>query len=259
MERVMRSAAAMAVVVGAAMSASASIKDFGALQPQVLGSGIADRGATGYGTGFEASEGYSQGTINLQLGWLTNTPRGLMEVRDGVSAGNGSPNALKLAKGPQAQGQFGIAQAPPVIGSTSFTLDTRINDDFGANYGVLGLTGANFSFRVEFDYRGTIYVIDGVNAIDTLVPWALNQWKTLAVSITGLGVEYRYDGNLIATTPIQAGGSAFDTLQIYHDNYEDISNTANAAGYFDNLNVIPSPGAVALLGLGGIMAGRRRR
>jgi hypothetical protein len=264
MHRGIRSAVLIAAVAGGAASAYADRASL-PFQPEVIGAGrLAERGIVDGVIGFEATEGYVQGPITGQNGWLTNTPRGAMEVRDGVSAGNGSPNALRLSKGPQGQGQLGIAQAPPTPGSNALTVDTRINDDGGANYGILGLlilspTTSSLSFQVEFDYRGHIFVVEGGAGVDTGVSWSLNQWNPLAISLTPTGLNYFYAGNLIHTSPLQAGGASFDLVQFYHDNFEDISNTANAAGYFDNLRVVPSPGSLALLGLGGLAAARRKR
>lgn len=268
-----KSAAALAVVAGVAMSASASIKGPWATEPVVYGPQIGLRGAAD-GIGFEASEGYVQGDIAGQNGWLTNStisaPRGVMAVRDGVNDGNGSANALRLSKGTQASGAFGIAQAPATLGSTTMTVDTRIDDNGGANYFVRGLivvgTSAFLSFRVEFDYGGTIVLQDPVtNAFnDTLVPWVGNQWQPLTVSIGASTISYMYGSTSLGTTPIAAAGAYFDFVQFAHDNFQGFGGTTSfsgepQAGYFDNVTAIPAPGAMALLGMGGLIAGRRRR
>ena len=117
MSNLIKTAAAVAVVAGAAMSASASVKSFGATSPEVFGPRLSLRGVPGGGgIGFEAAEGFALGNIAGQNGWLDNStvaaPRGTMQVQDGVNDGNGSANALRLSQGPQAQNQFGIAQAP---------------------------------------------------------------------------------------------------------------------------------------------------
>lgn len=274
MQKLMKTAVALTVVAGATMSASASLKQLGALQPELLGSRFAQRGAV-TGIGFEATEGYALGNIAGQNGWLDNAPSGAMTVADGVAAGNGSANALKLAKGPQPTNSFGITQAPVTLGSTQVTVDTRIDDNGGANYLVRGLfvtqSGNFLSFRVEFDYGGNILVqspLDGTFA-DTGTAWAVgNTWSSLDVKILSDGVastiEYRYGGNLIGSTTGLPAGLYFDVVQVGHDNFQNSFGSvsfsgAPSAGYFDNLNVIPAPGAMALLGLGGLIAGRRRR
>jgi hypothetical protein len=278
MRDLMKMTAAMAVVAGATMSASASLKQFGAVEAEMLGSRFALRGSV-TGIGFEAAEGYVLGNIAGQNGWVDNStpaaPRGTMTVADGVAAGNGSANALKLSKGPQSTGSFGIAQAPLTPNATQVTVDTRIDDDGGANYFVRGLlltqSGAALSFRVEFDYGGSIFVQNPLNGtfVNTNTPWAVgNTWSSLDVKIVSDGVsstiEYRYGGNLIGTSPGLPAVFYFDLVQFGHDNYQNFLGAESfsglaPAGYFDNLNVIPAPGAMALLGLGGLIAGRRRR
>jgi len=273
MQQVIKSAIALAVVAGAAMSANGAVKQFGALEPTSLGgSRFALRGTTD-GIGFEAGEGYVQGDITGQQGWLTtNPPNGRLEVRNGVNSGNGSANALRLSVGTQAQGVFGIAEAPLALNSTSMSVDTRIDDNGGGNYFVRGLgfstpTTTFLAFRVEFDYRGTIFLqspIDG-SFVDTLVPWARNMYRPLTISYTATTISYQYGTSSLGTTPVSLGGAFFDIVQFGHDNFQafgggPISTGGDpAAGYFDNLIAIPTPGALALLGLGGLVAGRRRR
>lgn len=277
MQKFVKTAAALAVIAGATMSASASIKQFGAVEAEFLGSRLSVRGSV-TGTGFEAGEGFVVGNIAGQNGWIDNsTPtalRGAMTVA-GPGAGNGSPNALKLAKGPQATNTFGIAQAPLTLGSNGVNVDTRIDDNGGANYFVRGLfltpSGAGLSFRVEFDYGGTIVIQNPSTGAfaDTGVLWSVgNTWTNLDVKIINNAldstIEYRYGGNLIATTTGAPAGLVVDVVQFAHDNFQNSFGSvsfsgAPSAGYFDNLTVIPAPGAMALLGLGGLVAGRRRR
>jgi hypothetical protein len=279
MSNVIKTAAAVAVVAGAAMSATASVKNFGALAPEALGSRPMLRGTPNIGIGFEASEGFVLGNIAGQNGWLDNSVvgavRGTMQVQNGVNSGNGSPNALRLSQGPQAQNQFGIAQAPDSPGSDRITVDTRIDDNGGGNYFVRGLflapAGAGLSFRVEFDYRGTIFVQNPVSGTfeDTMDAWVPNQYNNLDVRIIDndltTSIQYFYGGNLIHTSTGAPAGLVIDLVQFGHDNFQGIglgsfSGGGNpAAGYFDNLNAIPTPGALALLGLGGLITGRRRR
>lgn len=269
MQRMFRNGVMLAVVAGAAASASASLKSFVAVEPQMLGPGIATRGG-GYSTGFEAAEGYALGPIGGQLGWLT--ANGVQAVQDGVNDGNGSPNAHRLSKGTQASGTFGVSQAPAVAGSTAMSVDTRIDDNGGANYFVRGLivtgpTTSALAFRVEFDYGGNIFLQNPVTGTfaDTLVPWAPgNVWRSLVISVGPTSVDFTYGGNPLGSTPLPTAGAFFDLVQFGHDNYQGFLGSVSfsgepSAGYFDNLNVIPAPGSFALLGLGGLLAGRRRR
>lgn len=268
MQKVVKSAVALAVIAGAAAGASASIKSPVALQPELLGSRFAVRGTT-TSIGFEAAEGYALGAIGGQNGWLDNAPNGTMEVQDGAGAGNGSPNALRLSEGPQGLGTFGIAQAPATINASGASVDTRIDDDLGANYFVRGLavigSSAFVSFRVEFDYQGNIWLQDPTTGTfsDTGVAWVPNQYNQLTVSYGATTVDFSYGGNPLGSTPLPTFGGFFDVVQFGQDNFQGFGNGSFSGGvpaaYFDNLTVIPAPGAMALLGLGGLVAARRRR
>jgi MYXO-CTERM domain-containing protein len=270
MQNVFKGVAVLAVVAGAAMSADASIKQRVSVQPELLGSPLAVRGTPGGGIGFEASEGYALGNIAGQNGWLDNAPNASMRVDDGANDGFASPNALHLSHGTQAQGAFGIAQAPATPGATGLTVMTRIDDNGGANYFVRGLsvvgTSAFLSFRVEFDYGGNIFLQNPVTGTfaDTGVPWVGNQWNPLSVSFGATSVSFTYGSTALGTTPLPTNGGYFDLAQFAHDNYQGFLGSTSfsgepSAGYFDNVNAVPTPGALALLGLGGLAAGRRRR
>lgn len=282
MNRVVNVAALVAAVCGAAMSASADVRERVAVEPEALGSRFATRGAVD-GIGFEAGEGFVLGDIAGQNGWLTNSNPlgdppvliGDMRVTDGVNDGNGSANALRFSVGPQAQGTSGIAQAPLTLGSNQVTVDTKIDDDFGANYFVRGLAlasggGATLSFRVEFDYRGSIFVQNPSSGVftDTLAAWGQGLWRSLDVVIinnaSDSAIDYFYDGNLIFQHTGLPAGLYLDVVQFGHDNFQAIGNGSFTgepvpAGYFDNLRVVPTPGAAGLLAMGGLLTVRRRR
>jgi hypothetical protein len=270
MQKSMMSAMAMVAVAGAAGSAMA-IDRAPRLAESTSLSRFTDRGTGFTGTGFEASEGYVQGDITGQNGWLSNNPpNGSMDVTDGSDDGNGSPNALRLSVGPQAQGTRGRAQTPLFpSNSNGFGVDTRIDDNGGGNYGLFGAisTGGLLAFQAEFDYTGDIFVVLSVAGVPTFVnsnvSWAQNQYKLLEATISGGTLTYRYDGAVIGSSPVLQS-AVFDFVQFNHDNFQAFGGGSFtpggvAAGYFDNVTSIPAPGALALLGLGGLAVARRRR
>lgn len=264
---------ALVAVAGLASGAGAAIKTLGTPESSIPApAGVARGIADATGTGFEAGEGFVLGNINGQQGWSTNAPRGSMEVTNGVGDGNGSPNALRLGKGPQAQNQTGVAFSPFFVpGSIDLhdsNVDTRINDDFGADYWIVGgfLSGTSVftTWRVQFNYEGNIFVVDGAAFVDTGVAWAQNGWRNLRVVVDDVNgaIDYYYGGSLLYSGGLAfAGNTAVEGFIFVHDNFQDAGNGAfsggPAAGYFDNL--IPAPGAMALLGMGGLLAARRRR
>jgi len=223
--------------------------------------------AAGYSTGFEASEGFTQGSIVGQNGWTSTIGAGTYEVRDGLSSGNGSPNALRLTQ-VAFPNNAGLLRSPVIAGQNRLTIDVRIDDNQGADYNVLGTRdpSSNQTFRVQFSYTGTIFYQVGTGLIDTGVAWSPNVYKKLDVLVTAADIQYRYDGALIATqTTFNAGGNLFDQIKFTHSNDQDLgfgsfSGGGNpAAAYFDNLTIVPAPGTGASLVIVGILAARRRR
>jgi hypothetical protein len=263
---------ALLVVAAGAASANADLRQNATALTMMSGQARADRG-TAVGTGFEAAEGYAIGNIAGQNFWSDNStgtaPRGSMTIA-GPAQGNGSDQALRLSVGPQNQGQFGQAFSPALpAGSNGMSVDVRMNDNGGGNYGVAGFLSTNaaspVAFRVEFDYRGNIFHVVGSTFTSTGISWAQNLYRTLTLDITPAGINANYGGTPFLI-PLSTGGNlSFDSLTFYHDNFQAFGagafpgSTGPAAAYFDNLSIVPAPASVALLGLGGLVAARRRR
>jgi hypothetical protein len=220
----------------------------------------------GYSTGFEASQGYVQGSIVGQNGWTALTGSAQYDVNDGVNAGNGSANALRVTQ-TSFPNNGGLLRSPLVTGSTHMSIDVRVDDNQGAGYSIVGTSepASTQTFRVKFEYDGLIYYQVGASLIPTIT-WSPNTYKTLDVLITGSTIEYRYGGSLFATqTTFNAGGSTFDQVKFTHSNDQDLgfgsfSGGGNpAACYFDNLTIVPAPGTGVLLAISGLVVARRRR
>lgn len=264
-------AASLALLAGMA-SANADVRlNLNGLQnPTTLGLPSQNDRGPGYFAGFEAAQGYVIGNIAGQNGWSDNAPRGVMRV-EGPGQGNGSPNAQRLSLGTQAQGAFGQSFTPLLTpGFRNLSVDVRMNDNGGGNYGVAGFLGANTSFRVEFDYRGNIFFVNFVTNtfVDTGIAWAQNQYRTLTLAMGPGGINASYGASNFLIPLNAAGDQGFEALTLYHDNYQAFGagpfpgSTGPTAAYFDNLgatNAIPAPAAAGLLGLGGLIAARRRR
>jgi hypothetical protein len=124
----------------------------------------------------------------------------------------------------------------PVAGATSASLTFGIHDkdefvagDQVANFDVDGvdLTAAlNALFEAAVAPNGTVSVI--------------------TIDLTGLALAAVSDGSATFSLRLQSGDLT--------------AQSANGAGLdFATLRVVPSPGAAAVLGLGGVVAARRRR
>jgi len=103
------------------------------------------------------------------------------------------------------------------------------------------------------------------NRTNTSTTVSLNAWHSLRQdwnSVTGETLAY-VDGALVASYTTTNKGSVFASMLFTtSDLASGGSTTNNGYGYFDNLSLsavpVPAPGAVALMGLAGLVAKRRR-
>lgn len=233
------------------------------------------------GAGFEASEGYASGTINNQNGWTGFVNAGANAASTVQPSGGNPGQALRLTKNTlSSQGSLLGGFSPVFANPTRRTMqvDVRIDDNGGANYFFAGASVSNpapgqsnaLLFVVNFDYRGTIYVgqntAGALTYADTGIAWLQNTWQTVSVELTQSGITYRYNGQSFSSGFFNTNLGASALLEqaiLYSDNYQDsglgsFSGSPNpAAGYFDNLALIPAP-PTALLALA-LAAPRRRR
>jgi hypothetical protein len=90
------------------------------------------------------------------------------------------------------------------------------------------------------------------------LPVIKDKWVTvdLFVDLDNDKMELYYGGNLVSSGVFTSQGSGgglknLDTLDLFSNNGSTV--------YWDDVGLVPAPGAMALLGLGGLLASRRRR
>jgi hypothetical protein len=241
-----------------------------------------------YSTGFEASEGFVAGDINGQNGWATYDPTatggggGFANVTTGAPAGFGGSQAVSFASGTSGTTSpryawgpaFGAAfAAEAAAGNTTYYAQTSM-------YMASGQTSTARHGMVTFDSTGTkivtgfyvqantglVFLLANYNNAGTINNFAFNtnitmgfdQWVTFTTTwnqTTGrMEVFWGANGFYVDGA---AAGSIADECDFYNTRN---GSTIGAMSYFDNLEIgaIPAPGAVALLGLAGLV-GRRRR
>ena len=277
MQKFTKTAIVALLAAGAAASAHAGMGSMSNPSTDLIGHSLSTRGSgSAIDTGFEGTEGWILGPLP-QNGWQLGVGDGGFDVV--ATNKNGSINSLQLHKNAAAaQGNTQLAFSPLNSDSTRTRVcfDFKMDDAAGANYAVIAQSPSEalLTWRVEFDYGGNIFVLDldntgtAVTFVDTGIAWATGYaWKQIQVDIDTVGgtIEYRYDNALIYTGAL-FGGTANEQIVLRHDNWQDFAGNTSFSGgpvaaYFDNLELkaIPAPGALALLGLGGLAMGRRRR
>jgi hypothetical protein len=146
------------------------------------------------------------------------------------------------------------------------TLNALPGDTAGSALSIRGNTGNDSNGKwVQFQFDTTGYYTISMT-------WAERGTST---GPTSIGIEYSTDGVIYTTfgTFVPTNNSQYNLRTVDLSSVAALQNTPTAfvrfifsgftsaaGGYrFENVQVLPTPGAMALLGLGGLVAGRRRR
>ena len=141
------------------------------------------------------------------------------------------------------------------------------NDPGGADNMFVGQAPSQgfLSWRIHLDWQGRVMVLDnlgpGLAFHDTGHTWAADgQYREIKVDFDGNAnsIKYYYDGALVWTSVAGVfAGTSVEQVILFGDNF----HTAGTGwSDWDNLSiVVPAPGALALLGVAGLVGVRRRR
>lgn len=230
----------------------------------VLAGAVAASAATYYSTGFEPAEGYAPGFLPGQSGWTKLMLGSTIEPKISTVNPASGTQAVAFSYDPTPYVYLETAKSPlfgpQTAGRYIVSIDVSIDATGGANYSVIPQCVARAACRVDFDYGGNLWVrTNSGGAVDTGVAWTPGGYKTLTIDLdagTDL-IHYYYGGSLFYTTPVWTSGTIYgewiDQVLLSSDNYN-----LNEVGRFDNLNVTPEPGSLALLAVVGLYALRRR-
>ena len=234
-----------------------------------------------YSTGFNASEGYVVGNLNGQQGWTTLQPStgtgspvasitaaGTMQMNSGTSAAESARYAWNAGYAAQfdierAAGntrlyttvEMNVPRAQTSVGRIGvYNFDatgTKILSGFfiQLNTGIMSLVG-------NYNNAGTI----GNYAFTTTTAIAFDTWTTMTTTWdSDTGRFQVFMGSTGFYVDGAAAGSTADETDFYSTRN---GGTVAGTAFFDNLEVgttTPAPGALALLGVAGLVGGRRRR
>lgn len=201
-----------------------------------------------------------------------------------VAKGNGSAQGLFLTQNFNFPGNTNIGAFTPKFKdflTPTFNVDIRIDDIGGSNYTVTPQTplqGFSTS-RVIFAYTGYIYALDDLDGpgpgtlqfvtIGLFDPFA-SDWMTFQFDYDYANLSVKYSmgpdkNNLtLLHTGYLYGGTQVEEIVLFSDNFQNTGSGAASGdprgpgAYIDNIVAKPEPGTLAMLGIGALLALRRR-
>ncbi|MFO0857229.1 MAG: PEP-CTERM sorting domain-containing protein [Phycisphaerales bacterium] len=263
--------AGLLVVALAGSVASAKIYDTSAA---ALNTGsFGDRAQGAWTTSFEAPT-FNLGIMDNQNGWPVSGTNLPFATVSNANPQDGAQHVRTVNDPTVPSGTNRFVFSPSVV-TPANTPDVTswwvyISAAGGADYDYVGQAPSQgfLSWRVKLNFQGNIFVLDdegeGLTFSDTGAQFPIGGWFQLAVAMdananAGLGsVQYYLNGNLIHTSATgTVAGTSVEQFLAVNDNFQNPGEFAD----LDNIGstIIPAPGALALVGLGGLVAGRRRR
>jgi hypothetical protein len=262
--------AVFAIVALAGSVASAKVLD---TSTAALSAGFGERAQGAWTTSFE---NFNPGPLDNQNGWPTsgtNLPWASVVTtnpQDGVQSVRIERDTTTAA-GTQRLGFSPSVPTPAnTADTTSWWFYVDQSDVGGADYDFIGQapTQSFLTWRINLNFQGNIRILDdageGLAFQDSLTAFPVGSWFQLAVvadplANAGAGsIQYYLNGNLFYTSQTgTVAATAVEQFVFRSDNFQNPGGFAQ----LDNIGstIIPTPGAVALLGLGGLVASRRRR
>jgi hypothetical protein len=256
----------MLVCAGLATAAQAQDRVYDLSTAALTNSSFGNRAPAIATTDFELP--YVVGPIAGQSGWTAHaTAIPFLNVSTANPA-SGSQH-LRMTETPTVgngtlQGAFSPTAPLPANTPDITNISFNISNLQGADYTLIGQapSQAFLSWRIALQFDGDIAVLDdvglGLAFVDTGTDWTAGTYNTISVNMDPLAnsIVYSLNGTPFYTSVTGVvAGTAVEQIVLINDSWQ----LAGETGDFDSINSVPTPGAFALLGLGGLLAARRRR
>lgn len=210
-----------------------------------LTAGLANAGVTSFTETFETGDnGWLQGSFSAPTYNASGAADGSAYITSTADLNSAGPFGLTIFRG---QDDFD-ASGNAFVGDYLAGGIDRISFDFRHNAGQdLGI-----ALRVATSNNFPAFAVELAN------PVASGEWVTLSFDLSFFNPLLTIEG---APTPdaFNAIMQSVGNIQVSADRPDGLSTPLEVDFDLDNVSITPAPGSLALLGLGGMAAARRRR
>ena len=210
-----------------------------------LTAGLANAGVTSFTETFETGDnGWLQGSFSAPTYNASGAADGSAYITSTADLNSAGPFGLTIFRG---QDDFD-ASGDAFVGDYLAGGIDRISFDFRHNAGQdLGI-----ALRVASSNNFPAFAVELAN------PVASGEWITLSFDLSFFNPLLTIEG---APTPdaFNAIMQSVGNIQVSADRPDGLSTPLEVDFDLDNVSITPAPGSLALLGLGGMAAARRRR
>ena len=166
-----------------------------------------------------------------------------------------APNSIAIGASADAVHSYDATE-----GAWTYTAHQYIPTAFtGTTYFILLNTyndGGPYDWSVQLNFNGTTGLISDDNHPGSQVSFVRGQWAEIRfeIDLDADTVNGFYNNQLVSSGSWTSSASSATSIGAV-----DLFGNGAGTVYYDNMSLVPSPAAAALLGLGGLFAGRRRR
>jgi MYXO-CTERM domain-containing protein len=215
------------------------------ISAMMIAAGVANAGVASFTETFETgSNGWLQGSFSAPTYNATGALDGSAYISSSADLNSAGPFGLTVFRGQDDFDASGDAFVGDYLAGAINMVSFDFRHNAGQDLGVALRVASSFNFPAF--------------AVELPGPVASGEWVTLSFELSFFNPLVTIEG---APTP-QAFNeimAAVGNLQISVDRPDGLDTPLVVDFDLDNVSITPAPGSLALIGLGGIAAGRRRR